>query len=163
MLSDLSTTREEDGSKHCENCVSALRFLCKNTLKRRDPAFDDLPFPKQPRALPNVLSQDEITRLIDGTRNRMQQPAHDHSHSPGQGMRDRDVTLTPKLLDKLRAYWRWKKPQVYLFPSRLRSGGFEQPISDKRCGTSARRRPSMPALRRDLVRIHCAMALPRIY
>ncbi len=54
-----------------ENCVSALRFLYKRTLKRRDLAFDDLPFPKQPRSLPTVLSQHEITRLIEMTRNRM--------------------------------------------------------------------------------------------
>ena len=42
-----------------ENCISALRFLYKKTLKRRDLAFDDLPFPKQPRTLPTILSQDE--------------------------------------------------------------------------------------------------------
>jgi site-specific recombinase XerD len=38
-----------------ENCISALRFLYKKTLKRRDLAFDDLPFPKQPRTLPIYL------------------------------------------------------------------------------------------------------------
>lgn len=32
-----------------ENNISALRFVYKKTLKRRDLAFDDLPFPKQPR------------------------------------------------------------------------------------------------------------------
>jgi integrase/recombinase XerD len=35
-----------------ENNISAPRFLYKSTLKRRDLAFDDLPFPKQPRTLP---------------------------------------------------------------------------------------------------------------
>src|SRR5258705_9697061 len=54
-----------------ENCISALRFLYKKTLKRRDLAFDDLPFPKQPRTLPTVLSQDEVTRLIEAAPNRM--------------------------------------------------------------------------------------------
>src|SRR5215469_12303819 len=54
-----------------ENCVSALRFLYKRTLKRRDLAFDDLPFPKQPRSLPTVLSQLEVTRLIEMTHDRM--------------------------------------------------------------------------------------------
>jgi site-specific recombinase XerD len=54
-----------------ENCVSALHFLCKRTLKRRDLAFDDLPFPKQPRSLPTVLSQAEVARLIEMTRKRM--------------------------------------------------------------------------------------------
>jgi integrase/recombinase XerD len=32
-----------------ENNISVLRFLYKRALKRRDLAFDDLPFPKQPR------------------------------------------------------------------------------------------------------------------
>src|SRR5260370_20416613 len=54
-----------------ENKISALRFLYRKTLKRRDLAFDDLPFPKQPRTLPTVLSQDEVTRLIEAAANRM--------------------------------------------------------------------------------------------
>src|SRR6201984_2936907 len=53
-----------------ENCISALRFLYRKTLKRRDLAFDDLPFPKQPRTLPTVLSQDEVTRLIEAAAKR---------------------------------------------------------------------------------------------
>src|SRR5258708_33507451 len=48
-----------------ENCISALRFLYKKTLKRRDLAFVDLPFPKQPRTLPPLLTQHEVTRLIE--------------------------------------------------------------------------------------------------
>jgi len=34
-----------------EGRMSALRFLCKKTLKRRDIAYDDLIFPKTPRRL----------------------------------------------------------------------------------------------------------------
>src|SRR6266853_5719275 len=140
-----------------ENSISALRFLYKKTLKRRDLAFDDLPFPKQAHKLPTVLSQDEVTRLIEAARNRMHrtilmllygtgmrrteasrlkvsdidsQRMVIHIHS-GKGLRDRDVPLTPKLLEALRDYWRWKKPRVYLFPSRMSAPGVEQPISDK--------------------------------
>src|SRR5262249_3408231 len=47
----------------------------------------------------------------------------------GKGLRDRDVPLTPKLLEALRDYWRWKKPRGYLFPSKV--GTVERPISDK--------------------------------
>src|SRR5258708_14721079 len=51
--------------------ISALRFLYKRTLKRRDLAFDDLIFPKVPHKLPIVLSQDEVVRLIDAAPNRL--------------------------------------------------------------------------------------------
>ncbi len=49
----------------------------------------------------------------------------------GKGLRDRDVPLTPKLLEELREYWRWKKPAIYLFPSKVSRSEAEQPISDK--------------------------------
>src|SRR5277367_6742525 len=51
--------------------ISALRFLYRRTLKRRDLAFDDLTFPKVPHKLPTVLSQDEVVRLIDAAPNRL--------------------------------------------------------------------------------------------
>src|ERR1700737_498278 len=53
-----------------------------------------------------------------------------HIHC-GKGLRDRDVPLTPKLLEELRDYWRWEKPRVYLFPSKMGDPSIEQPISDK--------------------------------
>ncbi len=140
-----------------ENNISALRFLYKKTLKRRDLAFDDLPFPKQPRTLPTVLSQDEVTRLIEAAPNRMHRmllmvlyatgmrrteasllkvsdidsPRMVIHIRRGKGLRDRDVPLTPKLLEALREYWHWKKPRVYLFPSKMSAPDVEQPISDK--------------------------------
>jgi site-specific recombinase XerD len=48
----------------------------------------------------------------------------------GKGGKDRDLPLGPTLLETLRAHWRWLKPQVYLFPSRLHRD-HEQPITDK--------------------------------
>lgn len=140
-----------------KNRISALRFLYKKTLKRRDLAFDDLPFPKQSHKLPTVLSQDEVTRLIEAAPNRLyriilmllyatgirrteasrlkvsdidSQRMVIHIRQ-GKGLRDRDVPLTAKLLGALRDYWRWKKPRVYLFPSKLTEHEVEQPISDK--------------------------------
>jgi integrase/recombinase XerD len=51
--------------------MSALRFLYKKTLKRRDLSFDDLVFPKTPKKLPVVLSPEEVTRLIEAASNQM--------------------------------------------------------------------------------------------
>ena len=137
--------------------MSALRFLYKKTLKRRDLAYDDLIFPKTPRKLPVVLSPDEVTRLIEAAPNLMYRTLLMLLYSTGirrteasllkvsdidserrvihirqgKGSRDRDVPLGPKLLEALREYWRWKKPKVYLFPSTPGHRGLEGPISDK--------------------------------
>jgi len=137
--------------------VSALRFLYKKTLKRRDLAFDDLVFPKTPKKLPVILSPEEVTRMIEATQNLMHRTILMVLYGTGmrrteasllkvsdigsermvihirqgKGSRDRDVPLTPKLLGALREYWRWKKPKDYLFPSPEGWRGREQPISDK--------------------------------
>ena len=140
-----------------EGRMSALRFLYKKVLKRRDIAYDDLVFPKVPRKLPAVLSPEEIARMIEAAPNLMhrtilmvlygtgirrteasQLKVSDIDSERmvihiqrGKGSRDRDVPMTQKLLDSLREYWRWKKPKVYLFPSTEGHRGGEQPISDK--------------------------------
>lgn len=140
-----------------EGRMSALRFLYKKTLKRRDIAYDDLIFPKVPRKLPVVLSPEEVTRMIEAAPNLMHRTilmllygtgmrrteasllkvSNIDSErmiihiQQGKGSRDRDVLLTPKLLEALREYWRWKKPKIYLFPSTAGHRGLEQPISHR--------------------------------
>jgi integrase/recombinase XerD len=137
--------------------MSALRFLYKKVLKRRDLAYDDLIFPKTPRRLPVVLSQQEVKRLIEAAPNLLYRTVLMVLYSTGvrrteasllkvsdidserrvihvrqgKGSRDRDVPLTPKLLEALRQYWRWKKPQNYLFPSTPGHRGREGAISHK--------------------------------
>jgi len=49
----------------------------------------------------------------------------------GKGGKDRDLPLSPALLETLREYWRWRKPRLYLFPTRTCRHGLDQPISDK--------------------------------
>jgi integrase len=51
--------------------VAALRFFFVRTLKRRD-FWEELPYPKDRRRLPTVLSLDEVARLIDAAGNLMQ-------------------------------------------------------------------------------------------
>lgn len=136
--------------------VSALRFLFVKTLKRHS-MLEHLPFPKAPRRLPTVLSQDEVGRLIDSASNllhrtmlmtlystgmrraelcRLQVRDIDSERNlihirAGKGGRDRDVPLSPKLLETLREYWRWMKPKTWLFPGTVKNWRADVPISDK--------------------------------
>jgi integrase/recombinase XerD len=124
-----------------ENHVSALRFLFIRTLHRHE-FRQFLPYPKLRRKLPKILSLEEVTRLIDassglfertllmvlyGTGMRRAEIARlkiadiDSQRMVihvvnGKGGKDRDLPLSPKLLETLRAYWRWLQPQTYLFP-----------------------------------------------
>ena len=61
----------------------------------------------------------------------------------GKRGKDRDLPLSPALLETLREYWRWRKPKLYLFPTRTRRVQSEESISDKTvwiaCSEAARR------------------------
>ncbi len=150
------------------NRVAALRFFFVKTLKRHQ-FREFLPYPQDRRRLPTVLSREEVARLIDaaGTLFRrtllMTLYATGMRRSElaclkvsdidsqrmiirvveGKGSKDRDLPLSPALLETLREYWRWRKPKTYLFPSRDPRRGPEQPISDKTvwiaCSDAARR------------------------
>ena len=114
--------------------LSALRFFFLKTLKRPW-IVEDLPAPKKPIRLPEILSQEEVERLIQcansplhrvciltlyGTGMRREElvqlkieqidTARMLIHiRQGKGQKDRDVMLSPRLLQELRDYWRMAK------------------------------------------------------
>lgn len=49
----------------------------------------------------------------------------------GKRNRDRDVPLSPKLLETLREYWRWMRPKTYLFPGTQNGWRADKPITPK--------------------------------
>jgi site-specific recombinase XerD len=49
----------------------------------------------------------------------------------GKRNRDRDVPLSPKLLETLREYWRWMQPKTYLFPGTVNGWRADKPITPK--------------------------------
>jgi integrase/recombinase XerD len=124
-----------------EGQAAALRFLFVKTLGR--PYLPDaIPFPKHHRCLPTVLSPEEVTRLIDSTANLMHRAMvmtlyatgvrrAELCRLKGKGGRDRDVPLSPRLLEILREYWRWMKPKTYLFPGMQNNWRADVPITDK--------------------------------
>ena len=164
----LKQRKLEPGS--VENHVAALRFFFVRTLHRHQ-FREFLPYPKVRKKLPNILSREDVARLIDassglfertllmvlyGTGMRRSEVARlkiadiDSQRMVihvvnGKGRKDRDLPLSPMLLETLRAYWRWLKPRTYLFPSRMHRD-CEQPITDKivwRACTEAAKRASI--------------------
>lgn len=149
-------TEKELAARTVAQRTAALRFFYLKTLKRPYPV-EEFPYPKIPRRLPTVLSQDEVARLIDSSANlfhramlmtlystgvRRAELCHLqvsdidsqrmmlHVHL-GKGNRDRDLPLSSKLLETLREYWRWMKPKTYLFPGLVRGCRADVPITGK--------------------------------
>jgi integrase/recombinase XerD len=123
-----------------------LRFFYIHVLKRGW-SIAETPYPKKVRHLPQVLSQEEVARLIDaadspfhrillmtlyatGARraeaahlkvsdiDSQRMVVHIRGGKGGKGGKDRDIMLSPKLLEALRTYWRGlrRKPKEWLFP-----------------------------------------------
>jgi site-specific recombinase XerD len=138
--------------------LSALRFFFIKTLKRNW-SVEETPYPKRPIRLPDILSREEVQRLIESA----DSPLHRvwlamlyatglrreelvqlkvtdidsarmliHVHQ-GKGNEDRDIMLSPRLLEELREYWRRTnfKPKTYLFPGGGRAHATDVPMSAK--------------------------------
>jgi integrase/recombinase XerD len=136
--------------------ICALRFLYIKVLKRRD-MKEDLPYPKQRLHLPVILSPNEVAQLIGAARNlyhrtilmtlystglrraelcRLKVADVDSKRMmirvvQGKGGMDREVPLSKKLLGALRDYYRWMRPETYLFPGTVNHSRADKPISEK--------------------------------
>ena len=122
----------------------ACRFLFGNVLQQHKIRLD-IPMAKVPKRLPQILSREEVARLIDAARSlrgrtllmttyaaglRVSEvcalQVADIESAPdrmclkvrqGKGHQDRYTLLSPRLLDTLRAYWRAGRPGRWLFPN----------------------------------------------
>ena len=149
--------------------VGALRFFFLKTLKRPW-SGNEIPCPKKRIHLPVIWSPEEVACLIDaapipfyrtilmtlyGTGVRRAECAAlkltdiDSARmvlhvQEGKGGKDRDIVLSPLLLDELRAHYRRlaRKPSVWIFPGG-RWHNADSPITDKvvwhACRESAQR------------------------
>jgi len=135
--------------------VCGLRFFYTVTLKR--PAFT-LPLPKGVKKLPEVLSRDEVTRLLASTTTlreralllttyggglrvsevvRLRVSDIDAQRDllrveQGKGRKDRYTLLGPRLLAELRHYWQVYRPaQPWLFPQRRKAAPMDPTTAQK--------------------------------
>jgi site-specific recombinase XerD len=121
--------------------VSALRFFYAVTLQR-DWTVQLIPTPKKDHRLPVILSPQEVLQLLQaapsfphhvifstmyGTGMRVSEAVHLRAANIdsqrmmirielSKGHKDRDVQLSPKLLELLRCYWRKVQPGEWMFP-----------------------------------------------
>lgn len=129
------------GAPTINSTVSALRFLFSVTLDRPD-LSRRLVLTRNPRKLPNVLSVEEVGRLLEaapgikyraalgvayGAGLRVSEVAHlkvDDIDSKrmlirieeGKGRKDRNAMLSPQLLELLRLWWREGKRRHVMLP-----------------------------------------------
>jgi integrase/recombinase XerD len=123
--------------------VCALRFFYGVTLREAD-VPERIPYGREPRKLPVVLSADEVVRFLESVSSLKSRAALTTAYAAGlrasevaglriadidsprgvivvrhgKGAKDRNVMLSPQLLGILRTYWRLARPQIFLFPGR---------------------------------------------
>ena len=148
----------------------------------------DTPYPKRNHRLPAILSQEEVAQLIDAactpfhrtmlmtlyaTGARCAELTHlklsdvDNKRmvihiQGGKERKDRDVMLSPVLLEELRAHWRRlrRKPSNWLFPGNHRHSS-DQPIDTKTVWHACITPPREPTSRKASIRTRCGIVLPR--
>jgi integrase/recombinase XerD len=125
----------------CNIIKSGLRFLYEVTL-HRTPAELRIPSARQPQKLPQILSRDEVRRLLEAAATlkhrvllmttyaaglRLSEVVHLKVRDidgermtlrveQGKGAKDRYTLLSPRLLAELRRYWAAERPREWLFP-----------------------------------------------
>src|SRR6266404_4660782 len=138
--------------------VTALRFFFAVTL-RRSTVTDRMPFVREPRRLPAVLSPEEVVRLLEAAPGLKYRAALSVAYGAGlranevvslkigdidstrmvirveqgKGGKDRYVMLSAQLLRILRTYWRLARPKHWLFPGRDESKPIDVQVLHSSC------------------------------
>ncbi|MFL5740226.1 MAG: tyrosine-type recombinase/integrase [Flavisolibacter sp.] len=125
---------------HVHTAVNAIKFYFEK-VQGRQSEFYNLPRPKKPQKLPDILAEEEVVELIRKTENLKHKALLMTSYSAGlrvselvtlrigdidskrmmlhirlaKGKKDRMVPLSKKLLIVLREYYSQYKPKEYVF------------------------------------------------
>lgn len=133
--------------------VCAIRFLLSVVLGQRTEAFA-IPMAKVQKRLPQVLTREEVRRLLAHSRSLRDRVFLETTYAAGlrlsevcalqlsdiesdpermclkvrqgKGGKDRYTLLPPCLLDSLRLYWRACRPKFWLFPCRSGEGPIDK-------------------------------------
>jgi site-specific recombinase XerD len=132
--------------------ISAVRFFFNSVLRR---AWDlDIHYQRAPQRVPVTLTPDEVSRLLAAVPHLRERTAMEIAYGAGlrlgevlnlkltdidsgqmilrveqgKGKKDRNVMLSPALLETLRSYWRASRPREWLFPSPTGKGRLNETI-----------------------------------
>ncbi len=137
----LHMAQQQIGAPTINSAIAALRFFFSMTLERPD-LVRPLRIVSTPRKAPVVLSPEEVARLLQAAPGLKYKAALSVAYGAGlrvsevanlkvsdidsgrmmlrveqgKGQRDRDVMLSPRLLELLREWWKAARPRVWLFP-----------------------------------------------
>ena len=126
---------------HFKQAVGALRFFTKYTLGK-EWLKDRIPYPRQSKTLPEVMSQQEVVQLLEAVENKRHRMVFEVMYGAGlrlmealtlkvtdvdsklmllrvragKGARERAALLSPLLLETLRKYYQAFHPKSFLFP-----------------------------------------------
>lgn len=140
--------------------VAAIRFFYRVTVPRKWD-IDRVPYQKKARKLPEVLSPEEVGALLQQAANLKHRTILATIYGAGlrvgeacqlrigdidsarmvlhirngKNRKDRDVMLSPALLELLRHYWRVTRPRPFLFPGKYP----DRPISSHAVGDAFRK------------------------
>jgi site-specific recombinase XerD len=150
------------GTPILNHTVSALRFFFRVTLRRYD-IIEHTAFIHEPRKLPVVLSPEEVARLLDAAPGLKYKAALSVAYGAGlraaevvslkvgdidsermvirveqgKGRKDRNVMLSPHLLELLRAWYKVAHPRGWLFPGQSPVNPLTTRQFNRACHTAA--------------------------
>src|SRR5208283_1369535 len=142
--------------------VCALRFFYGVTLGQST-IVDRIPFARESRKLPSVLSADEVVRFLEAVSSLKARVALTTAYAAGlrvsevaalkicdidnrrmvlriergKGGKERYAMLSQTLLGILRVYWRLARPPLYLFPGRRPDKAVEATVLHAACRSAA--------------------------
>lgn len=141
-LEHMVTTRKLSWST-CNIAANAFRFLFHTTLGC-DQATFEVPMSKQSQRLPEILSREEVARILEAPQNRKHRLLLATVYAgglrvseavrlkvadvdrgrmtlrieQGKGKKDRVVPLSRRLLLQMEKHWQAEPPRMWLFPNR---------------------------------------------
>jgi len=158
-------TERKVGFSSFNQSTCALRFFYRTCLGRSDWMIARMPFQRKRRALPEILSPEEIVAIFDACHNLKHKALLMTSYSgglrlgetlgllpsdidsgrmmirieQGKGRKDRYVMLSTTLLEELRVYWKAFRPVRWLFEGRKAGEPLSASTAEKVFTTAAGR------------------------